>query len=558
MSWAAIAAYHRAPRADSSAPASAAPAAVRRLDAWLPLAPVLIAALFRFLLLGLKPPHFDEGVNGWFVDEMTKKGFYHYDPSNYHGPLHFYVLFLFQTLFGRHISVLRFPVAAISVATVWLVTRFEPFLNRRTCLVAALAMAVSPGDVFYSRYAIHEAWLVFFMILTAWGFAGLWKWGDLRSLWAAALGLTGMLLTKETAVIHIGCFILATACLGVVEPFSASTAPPLAPRRWTITQFTVVLLVSLGLILFFYSGALLDFSSLRGLGSTLHEWAKTGKEGHGHEKPWDYWLQLMAIYEWPALLGLGASLRFLFPGSNRLLRWLAIYGCGALAAYSIVRYKTPWCVISILWPFFFLFGAFIDDLAGIFHRRNLLYAAVLLLLAASAAESIRLNFFRFVDPDEKYVYVQTLNDLYKLTGPLHTLTARDPANFQMEGNILLASYHPLPWELGDFPHVGYYGSDIKPDAMDADFILAESTRIDEVEKALKHRYFTTDLQLRDGQDPSKLYLDATRFKSLFPGQEPDFIPGAPSAAGASGESDDSDQSDDSSPPPNPPPNPIQP
>ena len=47
----------------------------------------------------MKPPHFDEGINGWFVDQMMRTGYYKYDPSNYHGPLHFYVLFLFTDSF---------------------------------------------------------------------------------------------------------------------------------------------------------------------------------------------------------------------------------------------------------------------------------------------------------------------------------------------------------------------------------------------------------------------------------------------------------------------------
>jgi predicted membrane-bound mannosyltransferase len=42
----------------------------------------------RFFLLGIKPPHFDEGINGWFVDQVVHNGFYRYDPTNYHGPLH--------------------------------------------------------------------------------------------------------------------------------------------------------------------------------------------------------------------------------------------------------------------------------------------------------------------------------------------------------------------------------------------------------------------------------------------------------------------------------------
>src|SRR5829696_4835148 len=74
---------------------------------WAELGIVAAALVLRLLWLEMKPPHFDEGVNGWFVDRMTEQGFYHYDPTNFHGPLHFYLLFLAQTLFGRHAWALR-------------------------------------------------------------------------------------------------------------------------------------------------------------------------------------------------------------------------------------------------------------------------------------------------------------------------------------------------------------------------------------------------------------------------------------------------------------------
>src|SRR6266404_6411152 len=56
---------------------------------WVPWMIIGLAAFLRFFLLGIKPPHFDEGINGWFVDQVIKNGFYRYDPTNYHGPLHF-------------------------------------------------------------------------------------------------------------------------------------------------------------------------------------------------------------------------------------------------------------------------------------------------------------------------------------------------------------------------------------------------------------------------------------------------------------------------------------
>src|SRR3954467_11070449 len=94
---------------------------------WRPWLIVGLAAFLRFFLLGIKPPHFDEGINGWFVDQAMKNGFYKYDPTNYHGPLHFYALMLSEALFGRNLWALRLPVVLVSIASVWMTLKFEPF-----------------------------------------------------------------------------------------------------------------------------------------------------------------------------------------------------------------------------------------------------------------------------------------------------------------------------------------------------------------------------------------------------------------------------------------------
>src|SRR6266550_1937723 len=175
---------------------------------WTPWLIIGLATFLRFFLLGMKPPHFDEGINGLFVDQMVRNGFYKYDPTNYHGPLHFYVLFLSQTLFGRNLWALRLPVVLVSISCVWLTLKFEPFVGRNLSRLAALAMAVSPGFVFYGRYSIHEAWLVLFSMLFILGLLGLWRIGTTNYLWCAGMGLTGMILTKETYIIHLSCALL--------------------------------------------------------------------------------------------------------------------------------------------------------------------------------------------------------------------------------------------------------------------------------------------------------------------------------------------------------------
>ncbi len=188
---------------------------------WVPVLIVIFTAAFRVILLAIKPPHFDEGVNGWFLDEMTRTGYFTYDPANYHGPLHFYILFLFKAILGRNLWALRMPIVIVSTLTVWLVMKFDRFMDRRACWLAALAMAVSPGNEFYGRYAIHESELVFFLILAVWGFAGIWRFGGIQYLWAAALGITGTILTKETYIIHFTAFALAVPCLLILEKVSA-------------------------------------------------------------------------------------------------------------------------------------------------------------------------------------------------------------------------------------------------------------------------------------------------------------------------------------------------
>src|SRR5438270_1645564 len=176
---------------------------------WTPWLIVGLGAFLRFFLLGIKPPHFDEGINGWFVDQMVENGFYRYDPTNYHGPLHFYILFVCQTLLGRNIWALRLPVVLASIFSIHLTMKFEPFVGRNISRLAALAMAVSPGFVFYGRYSIHEVWLLLFSMLFILGLLGLWKLGTTGHLWCVGMGIAGMILTKETYIIHVGCVLAA-------------------------------------------------------------------------------------------------------------------------------------------------------------------------------------------------------------------------------------------------------------------------------------------------------------------------------------------------------------
>jgi uncharacterized protein (TIGR03663 family) len=498
---------------------------------WVPWMIIGLGALLRFFLLAIKPPHFDEGINGWFVDQMVKNGFYKYDPTNYHGPLHFYVEFLFQTLLGRNVWALRLPVVLVSTLCVWLTLKFEPFVGRTAARVAAIAMAVSPGFVFYGRYSIHEVWLVLFSMLFILGLLGLWKFGTSNYLWCAVMGLAGMILTKETYIVHVGCAVVAAGVCYVSN--SLSRVPDARPARqtWSYIDLTVTCGVGVAVIVFFYSGTFFHWHGVKDIFNAYAAWFQTGHEGHGHEKPWYYWLKLMAPsfhisradcfgYELPALAGLVLCL-FCLRLKNISSRYLAIYGVGTLMAYSIVHYKTPWCVISIIWPFLFIFGAALLIIPRDYRR--LIQIGSACLLFESLGSSIWLNYFHCTTETEPYVYVQTYNDIYKLTKPVLALAHRDPVFYQMKGHIIRTSAYPLPWILDDFPHVGYYEHEDLPDPLDADFLLVQEDKIGEVEAKLRDSYYTDSLTIRSYQDPSKIYLNAQKFKDFFKGRAPDFV-----------------------------------
>lgn len=484
-----------------------------------------LSALLRLWGLDIKPPHFDEGINGWFVDQMRAHGFYRYDPENYHGPIYFYVLFVFLTLGGRNLWALRLPAVIASIASVWVALRFGRFFGSTAARLGALALAISPAAVFYGRYAIHESWVVLALMILTLGLLGLWREGSRRDLALVFAGATLLLLLKETAVIHFACFGLAAVCLVLWQKIVPSVpAEAFARRRWNDRDALLFLGLSVSALFFFYSGTFLNWQGVPDFFRAYGKWFHTGVSAGGHEKTdyqlgafgllnW-YWVAMMARYEWPALLGLLFAIRLVWP-APAMARYLAIYALGTLAAYSIVPYKTPWCIISILWPLALLFGTGIAKIPKTSPLRLVASVVATIALSVSLALCIRLNFRHFTDPKEPYVYVQTQPGISVITAPLLGLVAQDPRRHDLTGVIMLDSYYPLPWILGDFTRIGYCGKDNEPEKIEEDFVTALASREKEIEKKLKGPYLKRRYLLRDSMDECMVWFREPVFCAWF-------------------------------------------
>ena len=124
---------------------------------------ILATAIFlRFYDLLLKPLHHDEGVNSFFLTRLVKEGIYKYDPGNYHGPTLYFFALVSSYLFGLNDYTGRFVTAVFGVLTVALVLYLRRYLGTSGTLFAALLLAICAGQVFISRYFIHEILFVCF------------------------------------------------------------------------------------------------------------------------------------------------------------------------------------------------------------------------------------------------------------------------------------------------------------------------------------------------------------------------------------------------------------
>lgn len=450
------------------------------------------AAFIRLYQLGLKPLHHDEGVNGFFLTNLYHTGVYHYDPTNYHGPtLYYFALVTTKInalLFGGSglttVTVRLVPVI-FGVATVYLALCLRRNLGSIGALTAAALIAFSPGDVYISRYFIHEAHFVFFTLAIVVASVRYYESADPLYLLLASLSAALLFATKETAIISVAvlglAFIVASLYRRLAErntsvPWEKQRAEKKrkpkkkpAPREEPLLRFgglsNVALWSGVALALFifisilFYSSFFTYWQGVSGALESLQVWAKTGTKEHTH-KLYTY-LQWLMQEEAPLLLlGTMGGMIALISRRNRFAIFAAAWAFGILAAYSLIPYKTPWLTINITVPLAIISGYAVNEIYNSEDELRsrlaaLTLAAVALLLCG--AQSVMLNFYHYDDDQYPYVYAHTYREFLPLVDEIDRLAKRAGTGLQTGITITAPEYWPLPWYLRDYEHAGFYG-----------------------------------------------------------------------------------------------------
>jgi uncharacterized protein (TIGR03663 family) len=447
---------------------------------------VLLAGLALALwsrCLDQRPMHNDEAVNGIKFGQLWEHGGYKYDPNEHHGPSLYYATLALGRLtraptdFDAFTEArLRFITILFGVGLILLLPLVADGLGGRATIWAALFTAVSPAMVFYSRYYIHEILLVFFTFLAL---AAGWRyWLSRKPGWVllAGAGVGLMHATKETFVITLAAAGLALGLNQLWNRWLDATAPQAHPPRLSLNHlaaaFAAWLGVALVLLSSFFTNAQGPLDSVR----SYFPWLYRAAGASPHIHPWYFYLHRLVLFHaakgpvWSealilVLAALGTWAAFARKGLSdanaSFARFLALYTLALAGAYSLISYKTPWCLLSFWHGMILLAGV---GAAWLLHpaRQRFLRLSLSLLLLAGAGQlawQARLaNTTYAADQRNPYVYAQTSPDLLNLVHRVEALAREHPQGRNLLVKVMApdSDYWPLPWYLRNLKQVGWW------------------------------------------------------------------------------------------------------
>jgi uncharacterized protein (TIGR03663 family) len=459
------------------------------------LAATLAAVALRLPRLEQRPMHTDEAVHAVKFGTLLEEGQYTYNPNEYHGPTLNYLTLIPAWLSSaeRLTEVSEFTLRIVPVFFGVLLVLLTFMLADGlgwAAVCAAVLTAVSPAMVFYSRYYIQEMLLVCFTF-AVFGYG--YRYTRNKSIkWALSTGIFVGLChaTKETSIIAFGSMLLALLLTLLLH--RRQRGPAFDTKRivnpWHIVAAGATAVIVSAL---FYSSFLTNADGiLDSLRAYVASFYRAGESGL-HTHPWYYYLKML-IYSryaggpaWSeglivflAVAGFVVAItkRGEVAAGSHLLRFIAFYTLIMTVSYSLIPYKTPWCLLGFLHGMIIL--AAVGVVAVIKLAPNALARTIIgLLLAASGAhlawQAYLGSYKYYASPANPYVYAHTSPDIYTIEQRVKDMAAVHPDGRKTPIQIICPEhdYWPLPWYLRSFSKVYWWG-EIGESELPAPIIIA--------------------------------------------------------------------------------------
>ncbi|MDP6045392.1 MAG: TIGR03663 family protein, partial [Phycisphaerae bacterium] len=427
------------------------------------------AAAIRLVRLDNRPMHTDEAVHAFKFGDLLERGYYVYDPHEYHGPTLNYMSIPVVRMGGGNSLAqtteadLRLAPAIcgiLLIAGLWLI---RDGIGRTAMLCAAVLCAASPAMIFYSRYYIQEMLLVCF---TFFALAAFWRCAAdrnivLRIFWmivaGACLGL--MHATKETCIIAMFAMGAAGFCAMLFSLLRAtkpqeSAEQPAEPEAsfgdklgFCAIAGVIVLIAAVAVSVTMFSSLFTNadgpWDSIATYGNYFTQAGGEGSAG-SHSYPWHHYLRIVGWWRvgdgtvWSEAFVLGLAAVGLIAGligrgcgkaSIPLLRFLCIYTVVMTAVYSLISYKTPWCLLGFFHGMILLAGVGAAVLLRIMRSAPLKAIVAVLLLVGTGHlgwQGWRASFPQCADPGNPYVYAHPTWDVPELADKVRGIASQHP------------------------------------------------------------------------------------------------------------------------------------
>jgi uncharacterized protein (TIGR03663 family) len=269
-------------------------------------------------------------------------------------------------------------------------------------------------------------------------------------------------------------------------PRLAST-PALRPGH-CLLGLAVATVVSITLFTSFFSHPTGPLDSIR----TYEPWVSRAGGQSPHIHSWDFYFGLLLFRQvgrgplWTeglvlalGLLGIASTFsRWRAPGAHPVfLRSVAVYTFVLTSIYTLIPYKTPWCVLGFWHGCILLAGAGAAALLAASPRwiwKLPVAAALAAGMGHLGLQSYRANFLYAADQRNPWVYAHTLPDIANLVervqsaGQVHEDSDRMVIKIAARGG----DYWPLPWYLRGFKRVGYWSE--APDDLAAPVVITSA------------------------------------------------------------------------------------
>ena len=325
--------------------------------------------------------HPDEANQAFAVGKLLETGSYTYNPADHHGPTLYYAAAPVQRLCGARdfASLEETPLRSVPLAFAVLTLVFAFLAARRlvadrllplkrpfasTILLSFLALlplATLPILFFFSTYFIQETLFGCFLAGMFWCgteyFHATNNKGRIKpGTWAMFLGVFAGLAfaTKETSVIAFFSAAVAGVPFVVAARRKGAALPEKAPSH-AIIALAAGLLTAVVLFSSFatnWPGVYAAFveAPLSYIGRAGGSAASDGAADHVHE----WWWYFKVLFGNPifncrwlgALFLVGVAAGYRRP--SKPVAFVALYAAVSLAVYSLVPYKTPWCMLTVV------------------------------------------------------------------------------------------------------------------------------------------------------------------------------------------------------------------